>query len=162
LLSAVSLALPRSFFSSAIGPLAGADMSNLPMRVSLVTSPARHRADHRVALVAARRSAGSSGWKWSSRNSIVTMTMSPWAMSALQRASARSSSAPFVGGVRAEAAGRAAGGASVRLARCAALARWLSIVTSTTRTRMTLTGAGSAAAGKGQRWRQRLKCALAS
>jgi hypothetical protein len=70
LLSAVSLALPRSFFSSAIRPLAGADMSNLPMRVSLLTSPAlmaQTIASHwsrRAAAPAAAAGSGLPGTAW--------------------------------------------------------------------------------------------------
>ncbi len=90
-LSAVCLALPRKRLSSETKPLAGADMSNLPMRVSCVTSAALIAQTIASHWLRRACSAGSSGMKWSSRKSIVTMTMSPVAMSALQRSSACSS-----------------------------------------------------------------------
>ena len=65
-------------------------------------------------------------------NSIEAITMSPCAMSALQRSSADASSAHSDAACTAsETPGSFF--CSSRCARCAALARWLSIVTMTTR-----------------------------
>ena len=78
--------LPRSFFKSAIGPLAGLPMSNCPKRVSCTTSVAL--AMQIMASQCMRRARRSSrmGRKWSSKNSMPATTMSAEAMSALQRA----------------------------------------------------------------------------
>ena len=72
---------PRRRFSSAITPVASTPMSNLPSRVSLVISPADMQ--HSIASHPSRRaaSAGCTARMWSSRNSIVAITMSPRAMS---------------------------------------------------------------------------------
>ena len=61
-LRALSLALPRSRFSSASGPPVLPSMLNLPMRVSLVTSPADMQQTIASQLSRRARSAGSSGW----------------------------------------------------------------------------------------------------
>ena len=107
-------------------------MLNLPMRVSFITSAADMA--QTIASQCSRRafSAGSTGRKWSSMNSIVTMTMSPRrdvGQAALQR---RAVGAPFAGGMHRQRQARQLA-RQLRLARSAALARWLSIVTSTTR-----------------------------
>ena len=107
-------------------------MSNVPMRVSLLTSVDDIRqtmASHcsRLAL-----SAGNTGKKWSSMKSMEAITMSPCAMSALQRARAAASSSHS-----AAACTLKTRPGMLRTSRCwarsAALARWLSIVTNTTR-----------------------------
>ena len=124
--------LPRSFFRNAIGPLTGPLMSKRPMRVRRVTSVADIR--QTMASQASRRacSAGSTGRKWSSMNSMVQITMSARAMSSVQRRSASGSSVHSAAACTlSDRPGKAR--ASWRCARAAALARWLSMVTSTTR-----------------------------
>ena len=122
-------------------------MSNLPMRVSLTTSAGRHAAQT-IASQCSRRacSAGSIGRKWSSRNSMVAMTMSPLAMSARAALAAPPASSPHSAAActaerRPGQLARAARGR----ARSAALARWLSIVTMTTRIGVSARAAASAA-----------------
>ena len=108
-------------------------MSKRPMRVSFITSPADMA--QTIASQCSRRacSAGSTGRKWSSMNSIVAMTMSPRAMSARQRSSAAASSPHSAAAcTRRRRPGHRARQACGRRAS-AALARWLSIVTITTR-----------------------------
>ena len=131
--SPLASGLLRKRFRKAIGPVAGAPMSNLPMRVSFITSLADMA--HTIASQASRRacSEGRTGKKWSSMNSMVAMTMSPCAMSALHRSSALLSS-PHSAAACTLSVSPGIARASVRSARAAALARWLSIVTSTTRT----------------------------
>ena len=87
------LLLPRNFFSSAIGPLAGLLMSKAPARVSLTTSLAEA-----MQIMASQRSrracrSGRMGRKWSSMNSMPAITMSAWAMSSRQRCVAAGSPA---------------------------------------------------------------------
>ena len=83
--------LPRNFFSMASAPVASCDMSKRPSFVNLVISPADMQ--HSMASQSKRRaaSAGCTARTWSSRNSMVAMTMSPCAMSAWQAASASAS-----------------------------------------------------------------------
>eukprot|EP01136_Pigoraptor_vietnamica_P016177 Opistho-1_new@59960 len=123
--------LPRSLRRKAMGPLVGPLMSNLPMRVSLVTSVADIRqtmASHRSRRA---RSAGNTGRKWSSMNSMVAITMSARAMSSVQRLSAAPSS-PHSAAACTDSDRPGTVLARLRCARSAALARWLSMVTSTT------------------------------
>ena len=139
----------RSCFRSASAPPPVPSIRKLPMRVSRIDRRGRHRADHRVAGVAPRRRApASTGWMWSSMNSIVAMTMSPRPMSAMQRSSASGIVPPLGRGVHATARARAARARSAACARSAALARWLSSVTMTTRT-------GSAFSGRSALWHRR-------
>ena len=62
------------------------------MRVSFITSPADIAQTIASQWSRRARSAGSTGRKWSSMNSIVAITMSPLAMSAQQRSMAAESS----------------------------------------------------------------------
>ncbi len=129
---APGLRFPRRRFSRPVMPRASADMSNRPSRVRRTTSPADRQ--HSMASHSARRavSAGSTARMWSSRNSMVAITMSARAISAQHSASASAS-----------AAQRSAAcitsdrpGMSRRSACCACSttpARWLSIVTRTMR-----------------------------
>ena len=114
-----------------MGPLAGLLMSSLPMRVSLTTSLADMM--QTMALQVSRRACRSAkmGVKWSSRNSMVTITTCAWAMSSLQRASFRASA------VYSEAEwmwNDKPGMDRTRASRAldAALFKWVSIVTMTT------------------------------
>ena len=79
--------LPRSFFKKAMGPVLGLLMSKRPMWVSLTTSAADMM--QTMALHSSRLACRSAkmGWKWSSKNSMVTSRMSALAMSFLTRAS---------------------------------------------------------------------------
>ncbi len=107
-------------------------MLNRPMRVRPITSVADMA--QTIASHCSRRalSAGSTGMKWSSMKSIVTMTMSPQAMSLRHRSRARPS-LPHSPAACTVSVRPGNSRVSMRLARSAAPARWLSIVTSTTR-----------------------------
>ena len=130
-----SLGLPRIFFKKAIGPLAGLAMSSLPKRVSLTTSPADMA--HTMALQWSRRACRSAkiGRKWSSMNSMVTIMMSPWAMSSRQRVKCSG----LVANSEAEWTVKLRWGSKrfkPTRARSTALLRWVSMVTITTRVLM--------------------------
>ena len=68
--------LPRSFFNSAIGPLAGLAMSKLPRRVSLTTSLAEAMQIMASQLSRRATSSGITGRKCSSRNNMPATMMS--------------------------------------------------------------------------------------
>ena len=127
-----ALVPPRSRLSIASAPVASCDMSNRPSLVSRVTSPADMQ--HSIASQLARRAckAGSTGRMWSSRNSIVAITMSPAAMASWHAASAPASlphsSAAWTSTLR-----PGISRASAASARVTAPLRWLSMVTITTR-----------------------------
>ena len=130
-----SLGLPRIFFKKAIGPLAGLDMSSLPKRVSLTTSPADMA--HTMALQCSRLACKASkrGRKWSSKNNMVTIMMSPWAISL--RHCAKCSG--FPANSEAEWMVKLNCGSKrfkPTRARSTALLRWVSMVTITTRVLM--------------------------
>ena len=125
--------LPRSFFSKAIGPLAGLPMSNWPRRVSCTTSVALAMQIIASQSIRRARKASRMGKKWSSMKSMPATTISAEAMSARQRSI--STSLP----VYSEAACRLSdkpgnSRASVCLALWIELAKCVSIVTITTLT----------------------------
>ena len=142
--AALSL-VPRSFFNSSMGPLAGFSMSNLPIRVSFTTSAADIM--QIIASQCSRRARKSSkmGKKWSSRNNMPATTISACAMSALQRAMA--SSLPAYSD--AACMDSLSPGIALSNASCALfaeLAKCVSIVTTTTRTGVAAATARSSAA----------------
>ena len=114
--------LGLSFFRKAIGPLVVPSMLKRPMRVSFITSPADM--PQTIASQCSRRAfnAGRTGRKWSSMNSIIVMTMSPVAMSSRARSRAAGSS-PHSEAACTLKDRPGSDRASVRWARCAALAR---------------------------------------
>ena len=149
--SPLASGLPRRRFRKAIAPVAGRGHVELAHAGQLGHLGGRHRADHRVAMVAARLQ------RRQDRQEVVfeeqhrrdhDVALGDVGLAALERGRVV---APFGGGVHAERAGPASIRASARFARSVALARWLSIVTSTTRMD-----------GTALRLAQRLKCALAS
>src|ERR1700761_9472007 len=127
------LRLPRSFLSHAMAPSASPLMSNLPTRVSFTTS----LADMQPIITSqwSRRAtrAGITARTWSSRNSMVAITMSPRAIAALQRISA-ASSVPHSSAAWTDNSSPGKSRRNSFCARAAASDRWLSMVTTTTRT----------------------------